>query len=735
MYELLYLYVCPVLFSFLYLHTRVRARVHTSTLFVHPEHLVPAVLDKHHGHHPTIFTVDSNGASVRARLHTSTPTHTQVTAWNKRCEKLTALSLKDVQGKPMSDLLPPEYVQVLEDACAAVISGCKTDKFELAIYCKDRQGTQELLVNGSVRRDVDGVKEGIVFVGQDISRLNAAIKMAQQVSKDYEVIFANAAVPILGIDTEGKVTDWNAAMVKCSGLAVEDVLGKALVGEVMGGLLPLLGSDDLDGSASKVQLEVLCTKVLSRAATGGKQDNNREQMELSFRTSEGQLVDLLICGAPRRQPLCKELMGVLLIAQDITDRKTLEMATRVCLAAKAATHARTEQLSFLCHEIRNPLNGVIGYTAFLEETLLSSEQAELVNTTQQCCMQLRRIVNDVLDLSSIEQGNVEMENAPFSVVDLVATVMSQVRVVMEDKGLAMAEEIATELREVSLVGDQSRIMQILSNFAWNACKFTEKGSVTFRVQVLSKSDPAGLGRSIGDSRVDLRRGVRPVLFSVIDTGPGIPEKVQENLFQPFVQGDKSTTRHHGGTGLGLSICRQLAKLMGGDVACTSTVGCGATFQLLLGMEVKPKEAKGDREAVQTADPRDAARAAARSAGAAVAARTAERGRRAAEADLLGGRQQRDARQPAQSWRSVLSSEGGSVHSVVSDCGSFVGSLRDSVMNSMEMRQRRCRTREHSDSVRSLEECKEQRLRRAELAGMVDRKSPDVGESTGLVECD
>ena len=618
---------------------------------------------------------------------------------------------------------------MLEDACARIVSGSKTDKFEIAIYCKDRQGTQELLVNGSVRRDVDGVKEGIVFVGQDISRLNAAIKIAQQVSKDYEDIFANAAVPILGIDTEGKVTDWNAAMVKCSGLAAEDVLGKVLVGEVMGGLLPLLGSDDLDGSASKVQLEVLCSQVLSRAATGGKQDRERqtEQIELSFRTSEGQLVDLLICAAPRRQPLCKELMGVLLIAQDITDRKTLEMATRVCLAAKAATHARTEQLSFLCHEIRNPLNGVIGYTAFLEETLLSSEQAELVNTTQQCCMQLRRIVNDVLDLSSIEQGNVEMENAPFSVVDLIATVMSQVRVVMEDKGLAMAEEIAAELREVSLVGDQSRIMQILSNFAWNACKFTEKGSVTFRVQVLSNNNPAGLGRSIGVGHVNLRRGVRPVLFSVIDTGPGIPEKVQENLFQPFVQGDKSTTRHHGGTGLGLSICRQLAQLMGGDVACVSTVGCGATFQLLLGMEVKPKEAQIDREAVQTAGPPDAARTAAQSSGAAVAARTAEKSWRTAEPNLLGGSQQRDVMQSAQSWRSVLSSENGSC----SEGGSFVGSLRDSVMNSMEMGQRRYRTREHSDSLHSLEE---QRWRRTDVADVPEMGLSDAGESSGLVEC-
>jgi signal transduction histidine kinase len=292
---------------------------------------------------------------------------------------------------------------------------------------------------------------------------------------------------------------------------------------------------------------------------------NGSHLELSVQKSTGELVDLLVGVVPRRRYSDQDAVGALLIAQDITERKTLEMVTRVCLAAKAASSAKTEQLSFLCHEIRDPLNGVIGYITFLEETRMNEEQQDLVHTTQQCCLQLRRIVSDVLDLSSIEQGNLEIEYVPFSVPDLVNTVMSQVRLVMEEKGLKMKVDINAQFAHTKLLGDPARIMQILSNFAWNACKFTLVGSVTFLVKFASQ----GAGFSRPSSRD--KRFPKDVEFHVIDTGPGIPHSVQGNLFQPFVQGDKSTTRHHGGTGLGLSICRQLAKLMGGDVRCVSEV--------------------------------------------------------------------------------------------------------------------------------------------------------------------
>ena len=515
-----------------------------------------------------IFAVDLEG-----RVH----------SWNRRCQRLTSLSLEEVRGKGLVSLCPPEYAEVFERSCAEILAGDKHEKFELAMYTEGKADCVQLLINGSVRRDVDGVIEGLVFIGQDITQTLRAIKTAQQVSKDYEVIFANAAIPIFGIDMEGRVNEWNAAMEKSIGLPASQAVGKLLLGDVFGSLLHFQ-----QGNTDKTtELEVLCHQALASSAAikmdgKGRDDKagapgGKSHLELSVLNAEGHPVDLLVSASPRKRHLDQEVMGVLLMAQDITERKTLEMATRVCLAAEAASAARTEQLSFLCHEIRNPLNGVIGYITFLEETRMTEEQEELVKTTQQCCLQLRRIVSDVLDLSSIEQGNMEIEMISFRAVDIINTVMSQVRVVMEDKGLTMQSDIAPNLASIELVGDPSRIMQILSNFAWNACKFTMEGSVTFRVELIS----TGMTQNTGG-----KRGLKMILFSVIDTGPGIPKSVLENLFQPFVQGDKSTTRHHGGTGLGLSICRQLAKLMGGDVSCFSTVGHGSTFQLQLHLEVR-----------------------------------------------------------------------------------------------------------------------------------------------------
>ena len=417
----------------------------------------------------------------------------RVNSWNRRCQRLTGLGVETVRGKDLTSLCPAEYGEIFQKAFAKIKAGEPQDKFELGMYTEGQGEVVQLLINGSVRRDVDGVVEGLVFIGQDITHTLRAIKTAQQVSKDYEHIFANAAIPIFGIDLEGRVNEWNAAMERSLGLLASEAMGKLLIGEIFGNLIHI---QQTDGSTSSMaDLELLCHQSMADSTppsrdSGSGQTRFRSKglnghLELSVTNAEGDPVDLLVSASTRKRHVDQEIVGVLLMAQDITERKTLEMATRVCLAAEAASAARTEQLSFLCHEIRNPLNGVIGYITFLEETQMDEEQTELVKTTQQCCLQLRRIVSDVLDLSSIEQGNLEIEMMRFRAVDIVNTVMSQVRVVMEDKGLVMKSEIAPNLATTDLVGDPSRIMQILSNFAWNACKFTMEGSVTFRVELLN----------------------------------------------------------------------------------------------------------------------------------------------------------------------------------------------------------------------------------------------------------
>ena len=193
--------------------------------------------------------------------------------------------------------------------------------------------------------------------------------------------------------------------------------------------------------------------------------------------------------------------------------------------------------------------------------------------------QLLKIMNDVLDLSKIEEGKLEVEFIEFDVSVVLGAVVSQIRVPSEQKGLRLDVQYEG-FAHTSVVGDPVRVQQILSNFAWNSVKFTEKGSITLR----AVQSPAA-GKTVAVSDEGRPTESRRLVFSVTDTGPGISLEAQRKLFQPYVQADRSTARQYGGTGLGLSICKNLARLMSGDVGFTSVPGQGATFYLTLDMQV------------------------------------------------------------------------------------------------------------------------------------------------------
>eukprot|EP00960_Hanusia_phi_P071520 767574-Hanusia_phi.AAC.4 len=339
----------------------------------------------------------------------------KITQWNKRCEKLSGMSSDAAKGHSIEDFCPPSYHPVIKSVISTVMNSEATNKFELGMYSQVNDQLVELLLNSTAKRDVDGQIDGVVFIGQDITETKEAINKVQKIAEDYCRLFSNAAAPIFGIDLVGKINNWNAAMVEISGIEAEEAMGKQLVGEIFGERLQHVENSE----SMQVKLEMVSSKALRSSET--------IHLELACRNARGTLVDLLVSAACRKQHTDEKPIGVIFIAQDITERKTLEMTNRVCLAAEAASAAKTQQMSFLCHEIRNPLNGVIGYITFLEETRLNPEQAELLQTTQQCCLQLRRIVDDVLDLSNIEEGNLEIQTCSFDPCSIISTVMSQVR--------------------------------------------------------------------------------------------------------------------------------------------------------------------------------------------------------------------------------------------------------------------------------------------------------------------
>ncbi len=240
-------------------------------------------------------------------------------------------------------------------------------------------------------------------------------------------------------------------------------------------------------------------------------------------------------------------------------KQATEEARELAKAAQSANRAKSEFLATMSHEIRTPMNGIIGMTELMMQTRLTEDQIEYTRNARISAESLLDILDDILDFSTIEAGRLRIEAAPFAPVPLAESVVDLWGPTAESKGLEMVL-VTPEILPTGFNGDLGRISQVLLNLIGNAIKFTEHGGIVVQLNC----------SPLAEGRQTLR-------FEITDTGIGIPPEVLPTLFQPFNQGDGSTTRRFGGTGLGLAISRRLIELMGGRIGCTSTPQVGSTF--------------------------------------------------------------------------------------------------------------------------------------------------------------
>ena len=367
-----------------------------------------------------------------------------------------------------------------------------------------------------------------VGVGIQNARLFAEVERQRQY---LESLVAISPAAVVVMDADERVTDWNPAASELFGYSAEEALGRSVDELVFG---------DADrGEGREITQEAMRVGRAQRIARRRRQDGTPLDVELK-------LVQLTVDGSH---------VGFLGIYHDVTELQ------RARQEAEAATQAKSAFLATMSHEIRTPMNAVIGMTDLLLGTELTGEQREFAEVVHSSGDALLHVIDDILDYSKIEAGKLELEHEPFDLRECVERALEIVAPRAWEKRIELGCLI-DENAPAGIVGDASRLRQVLLNLLSNAVKFTEEGEVV----VLVAAEAAAGGQ------VKLELAVR-------DTGIGIPRDRMDRLFTSFSQVDASTTRRYGGTGLGLAISKRLVELMGGTIRAESEEGEGSTFRI------------------------------------------------------------------------------------------------------------------------------------------------------------
>ena len=475
-----------------------------------------------------IITIDESGS---------------ISTLNPAAEQIFGYAADEVTGRNIDCLMPEPYHGEHADYLGAYLA---TGRAKIIGTVREVTGLRKDGATFPMELAVSEVRLGDrrMFVGmvRDVTERSSAREMLDRLRRQNELILNSAGEGIYGLDSRGLTTFVNPAAARMIGWDVEDLIGEPQH--------DILHHSRPDGSPyPRDECPIYAT------FKDGKVHHVADEV---FWRKDGSSFPVEYVSTPIREN--GELAGAVVVFRDITERKAAEEALRLAKEqAEAANRSKAEFLAVMSHEIRTPLNGVLGLLGLLQDMELGTEQEAYVSSARHSAESLLEIINDVLDFSKIEAGKLQFEKTGFALPDLIDSVVEVLTPRAQAKGIGLSAEIAPDAPRY-LLGDPGRIRQVLLNLADNAVKFTEEGGV-----------------SIAVTGVEMARGRARLHFEVADTGVGIAQSQQDELFSPFSTLDPSYTRKFGGTGLGLVICKRLVEMMGGEIGFSSASGDGSRF--------------------------------------------------------------------------------------------------------------------------------------------------------------
>lgn len=459
----------------------------------------------------------------------------RINGWNAKVAELIGLSVEEAMGKSLvEELVFEDSAAEVEKFLSRALRGEEDKNVEIKLQTFGSQKLKKavyVIVNACSSRNFTNEIVGVCFVGQDITGQKAVMDKFTHIQGDYKAIVhsLNPLIPpIFASDENTCCSEWNVAMEKLTGWLRKDMVGKLLVGEVFGSCCRLKGPDAL------TQFMI----VLHNAVEG----KETEKSPIVFFDRAGKFIQALLTANPRRN-MDGKVTGAFCFLQIASPE--LQQALEVQRQQEKRCVARMRELTYICQEIRNPLSGIQFTSSRLVMTDLSDDQKQFLETCNSCTRQMKKILNQS-SLESIENGSLELDKSEFMLGSVVNAVVSQVMVLLRERGLQLIRDIPEEVKRISVYGDELRVQQVLANFLQSmvCCAPLPEGWVEIQIK------PSRKQNSDGTFAVLLQ-------FRIACPGEGLPTELVQDMFNNSSWLTKE--------GLGLSICRRILTIMNGGV--------------------------------------------------------------------------------------------------------------------------------------------------------------------------